>query len=105
VELQEAYGQITSRGAELVAVSTDDVPDAAEMAGLAEAEYPILADPGGAVTRSYGVYNLLGDKVATPAAFIISAQGNILWRHIGQTIADRPAVQDILVVLDSLDNK
>ena len=105
MKLQAAYGQLKARGAELAAVSMDGVSDAAEMARLAGTEYPILADPQGEAVRGYGVYNLLGDKVATPAAFIISAQGNILWRYVGQNIADRPTVEDILAVLDTLDNK
>jgi len=105
VELQATYGQFKAKGAELAAVSMDDVTGAAQMAGLAQAQYFILADPYGAVARSYGVYNLLGDKVATPAVFIISARGNVLWRYIGQNAGDRPSPQEILEALDSLRDK
>lgn len=63
------------------------------------ATYPILADPDHQVADAYGVYNLLGDRVATPAVFVINPQGRIVWSYIGQNINDRP---DNQVILDNL---
>lgn len=72
------------------------------MALLAEAEFPVLSDPAGATTRSYGVFDLLGDGVAAPATFIITGDGGIAWRQIGTDIADRAAPSEILARLDEL---
>lgn len=58
--------------------------------------YPILADPDHSITEAFGVYNRLGDGVATPAVFIIDPSGNIVWSYIGQDINDRPHNQIIL---------
>ena len=96
MELQEAYGEFRALNTEVVAISTDVLGDARAMADLTQAEYPILADPGGPVVKSYGVFNLLGDGVAAPAAFIVGRDGGIEWRQVGTNIADRPTTADLL---------
>ena len=58
-----------------VAVSTDTRTDALRMTALAGASFPFLSDPDGATARSYGVFDLLGDGVATPATFIVKQRG------------------------------
>ena len=78
----------------------DDRAYAFQMADLVGAEYPALADATQYVTKSYGVYNLLNDKVAAPATFIIRSDGDIAWRHIAEDITDRPASSDILAQID-----
>ena len=72
------------------------------MLELAEALFPILADPDRETTRSYGVFDLLGDGVATPSTFIIEPDGSVGWRHVGNDITDRPAIRAILDALDGL---
>jgi peroxiredoxin len=81
----------------------DGIQDAAQMAALTGSVFPVLADPQGNVVRRYGVYDLLGDKVAAPATLIIGQEGAVLWRNVGQDIADRPAAEEILAVLKDLE--
>ncbi len=85
-----------------MAVSTDGRAGALQMALLANAGFPVLADPGGATARSYGVFDLLGDGVAAPATFIITGDGGIAWRQVGKDIADRVAAETILARLNEL---
>ena len=70
------------------------------MTALAGARFPILSDPDGAAARSYGVFDLLGDGVATPATFIVKQEGSIGWCYVGEHIGDRATIQDILTALD-----
>ena len=102
MELQEAYPQFRELDVEVVALSVDDVSDAAEMVDLVGAEYPVLADADTAVARAYGVYDLLGDGVAAPAVFIVDGDGDVRSWYIGQNIADRPSAQEILESLDRM---
>ena len=90
------------RGVSLAALSTDDLEDARKMAELSGARFPILSDEDGAVARDYGVYNLLDDGVAAPSAFIITPEGRIVWRFVGESISDRPAVEEILARVDEV---
>ena len=70
------------------------------MMALSGAKFPLLADPDGAAARSYGVFDLLGDGVATPATFIVDKDRSIGWYQVGVDIADRATVADILAALD-----
>ena len=85
-----------------MAVSTDTVDDSLRMILLTGARFPVLADPDGATARSYGVFNLLGDGVATPATFVVKKDGSVGWRQVGGDIGDRAMVSDILEALDDL---
>ncbi len=100
VELQSAYPQFRDRDVQIVAISMDAVSDARGMAVLTGgAAFPVLAGPGGATTKEYGVYNLLGDDVATPSVFIVGSDGSVRWNHIGDSVSDRPTVEQILSAL------
>ena len=58
--------------------------------------YPLLADPTTEVAAAYGVFDLLGDGVATPSVFIVKTDRTIHWSHVGKNISDRPSTSDIL---------
>ena len=58
--------------------------------------FGVLSDPDAYVTKKYGVFNLLGDGVATPAVFIIDSNKTLTWSYIGGDISDRADVKDIL---------
>ncbi len=96
VELQQIYPQFKQYGSELVAISMDNLE---EMQGLSRhlgLDYPLLSDPTGKVIKRYGVYNLLGDGVATPSVFVISDDKSVAWKYVGKTISDRPTDTTIL---------
>ena len=63
---------------------------------LVQANYPILADVDHRVADEYGVFNLLGDNVATPSVFVIDPQGTIIWSYIGTNAGDRPTAIEVL---------
>ena len=48
------------------------------------------------------VYNLLGDKLAAPATFILDRDGVITWKYVGQVIGDRASTDDIISQLEAL---
>jgi peroxiredoxin len=96
VELQAAYSQFQERHAEVLAVAYQNVDRAQQMAGLIQASYPILADVDHAVTSAYGVFNLLGDDVATPAVFIVQPTGEISWSNVSTDPNVRPNAAEIL---------
>ena len=102
MELQGAYGAIRAEGAEVLAVSVDSTADARRMADYAQAAFPVLADEGAAVTKNYGIYNLLGDGVAAPATFILRSDGTVYAHRIGRDIADRVGSQSIIETLRAL---
>lgn len=93
------YAQFHEKQAEILALAYQDVGRAATMDGLVMAEFPILADADHAVADAYGVFNLLGDSVATPSVFIIDPSGQIVWTYVGKDAGDRPSVAEIVAHL------
>jgi peroxiredoxin len=69
---------------------------------LLQLQFPVLSDANHSVAEQYGVYNLLGDSLATPSVFIIDMGGVIRWRYVGQSTGDRPADEVILEQLSQL---
>lgn len=94
--MQAAYSQFRARNAEILALAYQDVSRAQQMAQLVRPEYPLLADVSHAVADAYGVFNLLGDGVATPSIFVIDPQGRVIWSFIGKDANDRPSVSDVV---------
>ena len=102
MELQEIYPSIRKLNAEVIAISVDNIEDAARMAHHAEAEFPILADTNANVAKAYGIYDLLGDGVAAPTTIVIGNQGQVMAIHVGEHIADRISTSELLQVLTDL---
>lgn len=100
--MQESHHTLLERDVVLLAVSVDTSFDALQMAALIGASFPVLADPSQEVTRSYRVFDLLGDGVAAPATFIIGKEREVLWSYIGQDIGDRPSTATILDQIETL---
>lgn len=96
MDLQSHYPDFQDRNAEILALAVHEVASAQRVAQVTGAAFPVLADPDHAVADAYGVYNLLGDGVATPAVFIVDTSGRIHWSYVGQNAADRPSAQTIL---------
>lgn len=99
MDLQSQYDTFQARQAEIVAVAVHELIDAQKVAQVTGAAFPLLADPDHTVAEAYGVYNLLGDNLATPAVFIIDKSGQIVWSYVGQDSNDRPDMQTILTHL------
>ena len=73
-----------------------DMARAQTMAQAIGAGFPILADANHAAEDAYGVFNLLGDGVATPSVFIIDPAGRIVWSYVSKDANDRPSAGQIL---------
>lgn len=67
--------------------------------------FPFLLDEDRSVTKSYGVYHLIGldaYNIARPATFVIDKQGLIRFMYVGSSQTDRVPVADILKELKQL---
>jgi peroxiredoxin len=94
--LQEDYGEFQDLNAEILAISVEDLSMAEHVSKLLDLAYPVLSDTEHKVVNQYGVYNLLGDSLATPSVFIIDTEGVIRWVYVGQSSGDRPSNEMIL---------
>ena len=96
VQLQQSYQAFQNVGASVAALAVAPMSSVDGASQAAGAAFSMMADVDHAVAEAYGVYNLLGDKLAAPSVFVIDTDGPILWGHIARSPVDRPSVQTIL---------
>jgi len=99
VELQGRLDEFRSLDAEVIAISTDTPEQAAAMVARNNLEFPVLYDTDTAVTRAWGVFDLLGDGVAAPATFVFDVTGTLRGWRIGRNSADRPSADEVIALL------
>ncbi len=100
--MQEDYLRFDELGAEILAISVESIEMGAGVSDLLQLRYPVLSDPDHRVVDQYGVYNLLGDGMATPSVFVIDREGFIRWSYVGTDTTDRPDNETILEQLSAL---
>lgn len=100
--MQADYASFQELNAEILSISVEESAAGQRVSDLLDLQYPVLSDADRQVTDQYGVYNLLGDSLATPSVFIIDLEGIIRWDYVGQSASDRPSNQMILEQLRSL---
>ena len=88
---------------QVVGISMDDLSEAKKLIRRTGLSLPVLYDPEAKVVRQYGVYNLLGDNLATPAVFVIDKDGVIQWKYVGKGNYDRPSAAQVLDQLRLLE--
>ncbi len=102
MELQLEYRDFQETGVEVIAVAVASEAAVEGWRQGANAAFPVLSDPTHRVAQSYGVYNLFGDGIAAPAAFIIETDGRVAWGYIGLDPSDQPDLHTILQQLEGL---
>jgi peroxiredoxin len=100
--LRDDYPRFQQLNAGILAISVEEPALGQRVADLLTLPFPVLSDPNQHVVDQYGVYNLLGDSLATPSVFIIDMEGVIRWAYVGESSADRPSNEMILEQLGGL---
>jgi peroxiredoxin len=77
-----------------VAISVDDPEDSRELIEDLDLTVPLLADPTMEVISAYGVA-MEGEDIAVPATFIVRRDKTIYWKHVGETMRDRPPTAEL----------
>ncbi len=57
--------------------------------------FPLLSDPKMKVITAYGVADA-SKEISVPAVFVVDGARRIHYRHIGESITDRPVVEAVL---------
>jgi peroxiredoxin len=96
--LQEHLAQITATGATIVGISVDEAPESKMLIGTLGLRFPLLQDPEAEVAARYGV-RMRGMGIAIPSVFVVAPSGEIVWRHVGETVPDRPTPEKVLAAI------
>ena len=101
--MQKHYDKITDAGAEVLAISTDNLAGAESIIAKAGPDFPVLySSKNNDVPISYDVYNLHGDNLASASVFVIDTNGNIAWESIGSSPAHQVSGEEVLDALSGL---
>jgi thioredoxin-dependent peroxiredoxin len=95
---RDDISRITALGANVVGVSLDDSKSHARFAEKFKLPFPLLADTGGEVARSYGSLTSLGPiKFAKRHSFIIRPDGRIakIYRDVNPDTHSRDIQKDL----------
>lgn len=95
-DLNAASKQFADRGVRLIAISSDQVADAAALKEKLALGFDIYADPQLAVIAKWGVEDDQ-TQIARPATFIVEPGGSISFRKVGES----PTVDQIVAALDA----
>ena len=102
VELQKDYGTITDLGAEILAVSPDDLSGAGWVIDELGLEFPVLYDEETTTIQEYGIF-IPSTGLPAPSTFVLDKTGEIRWSYIGHNLTDRPLNQQIIEELRKLN--
>jgi peroxiredoxin len=98
----EALHLFDDYGAQLLAISVDDVGSHQNFAESLKLRFPLLADdnPAGDVADQYGIFNT-GDGISERALFVVDQAGTIRWSEVSPRDIN-PGAHGILQALESL---
>ena len=87
--LQKIHAQLASKGATIVGISVDEVPESKMLRGTLNLTFPLLHDEDAEIAAAFGV-RMVGESMAIPSVFVVAGDGEIVWRHVGEYVPDRP---------------
>jgi hypothetical protein len=82
----------------LVGISLDEPADSRVFAREYGITFPLLTDAGGAVSSQYT--GLDGSGVSVPGIVVVRRSGEIAFRQIATTMADRPSLAEVVAIVD-----
>lgn len=101
-QLRQRDPEFRSAGAEIIAISPDNITATKELAERLELSFTVLSDPELAVADAYRVRHddePKGRLIPRPSVFVISPEGIIEFAYVGQSPSDRPAENDLLAAV------
>ncbi len=89
---------LRARGVTLLGISLDEPAESRGFARDYEIGFPLLSDPGGAVSKAY--VGLDDNDTSVPGIVVIRPDGRIVFRQIATGKADRLTAADVVAAVD-----
>lgn len=99
--MQDYYDRIKATGAELIAISSDNVSTTKSTVQDQGLTYPVLADSALDVINAYNVVDLGNKWLARASSFVIGMDGKIAWVSLAEW-DQRTPTDEILAALGEL---
>ncbi len=92
--LNQNYEQFTSRGIEVLMITSTDERQSQIVVNDLGLKIPLLSDPSCAIFRAYGVGQALGAPL--PAQFVLDKHGKLGYKHLFSFLSHNASVQTLL---------
>lgn len=92
--LNESYSHFTSRGVEVLMITSTDEKQSQIVVNDLKLKVPLLCDPGCGVFRAYNVGQALGAPL--PAQFVLDRQGKLRYKHLFSFLSNNASVERLL---------
>ena len=102
-QLRQDYSRFTERDAEIMVVGPDNMDAFAAYWKKEALPFVGLADPDHTVADLYGQQVKLLKLGRLPALMVIDKQGQIRFKHYGNSMSDIVSNSDLLAVLDEIN--
>ena len=84
----------------MLAISTDDLSGAEQLAPKVGIEFPVLYTSGdNSVPQAYDAFNLFGDGLASASVFIVNSNGEITYENIGSNYRHQVSARTVIANL------
>jgi peroxiredoxin len=93
--LQKVLPELEAKGATVVGISVDEAPESKMLRGALNLTFSLLQDEDAEIAAAYGV-RMRGESMAIPSVFVVGQSGEIVWRHVGEYVPDRPTAESVL---------
>ncbi len=94
--MQDDYDKIKAKGAELIAISSDNVDSSKDTVDKEGLEFTVLSDSDKETIGDYNVVDPNNKHLARPATYIINQNGLITWSFLDARLGHRIPTEDIL---------
>ncbi|MBD2122131.1 redoxin domain-containing protein [Trichocoleus sp. FACHB-262] len=95
--LNENYEKFTSRGVEILMITSTDERQSQIVVRDLGLKMPLLSDPSCQIFRAYRVGQALGAPL--PAQFVLDTQGNLRFKHMFSFLSYNANVEELLAAL------
>lgn len=98
--LNENYNQFTSRGVEVLMITSTDERQSQIVINDLSLKMPLLSDPSCSIFRAYNVGQALGAPL--PAQFVLDKQGKLQDKHVFSFLSNNASVETLLKAVSRL---
>ncbi len=102
-EINNRYEDFKNSGAEVLAITTDNLENTGTLIARSGYDFPILyTSRDNTIPKTYDRFNKFGDSLASAAIFLIDTDGRIVWEDLGTNAYHFARSDEILKQLNKL---
>jgi peroxiredoxin len=103
VQLRQDYQQFKERNTEIIAIGPEDSESFKEWWDEHQMPFNGIADPKHIIADTYGQQVKLFKLGRMPASILIDKHGQLRYTHLGESMADIPKTEEMLLLIDGLN--